>query len=64
MGGGGQMLMFAYMVGGWVWQNAYVINRIIKKTRFNILDKILYTQIKISRIKNGAFYARQFSSVK
>ena len=25
------MLMFAYKVGGWVWQNAYVITRITKK---------------------------------
>ena len=29
MGGCGQMLMFAYKVGGWVWQNTYVIIRII-----------------------------------
>ena len=25
------MPMFAYKVGGWVWQNAYVITRITKK---------------------------------
>ena len=28
------MLMLAYMVGGWGWQDAYVIKRIIKSTKF------------------------------
>ena len=28
LGGYCQMLMFAYMVGWWVWQDAYVIKRI------------------------------------
>ena len=27
------MLMFAYKVGGWIWQNAYVITRIAKKEK-------------------------------
>ena len=31
VGGDGQMLTFAYVLGGWVWQNAYVINGIIKR---------------------------------
>ena len=31
MGGWGQMLMFAYIVGGWVWQDAYVIKKSMKK---------------------------------
>ena len=31
MGGCGQMLTFAYKVGGWGWQNAYVIIRINEK---------------------------------
>ena len=29
------MLMFAYKVGGWVWQNAYVVTRIAKKREGN-----------------------------
>ena len=31
------MLTLTYMVGGWVWQNAYVINRIIKKIQKSML---------------------------
>ena len=30
-GGLGQMLTFAYMVGEWVWQDAYVIKKSLKK---------------------------------
>ena len=25
-----QMLMFAYIVSGWVWQDAYVIKKLLK----------------------------------
>ena len=31
MGGVGQMLTFAYNVGGWGWQNAYVIIKVSSK---------------------------------
>ena len=36
VGGLGQMLMFAYMVSGWVWQDAYVIDKSLKKINFRI----------------------------
>ena len=40
MGGVGQMLMFAYKVGGWVWQNAYVITRITKKDQMDLGERL------------------------
>ena len=46
------MLTFSYMVGGWVWQNAYVINRIIKNTKF------INVQRKVARVHN--FFSHNF----
>ena len=40
MGGVGQMLTFAYKVGGWVWQNAYVITKITKKDQIVIGERL------------------------
>ena len=40
MGGHGQMLTFAYMVGGWVRIVAYIIKRIIEKWNFWKLLKV------------------------
>ena len=40
MGGVGKMLMFAYKVGGWVWQNAYVITKITKKDQIVIGERL------------------------
>ena len=34
MGGFGQILTFAYIVGGWVKQDAYVIKKITEKMDF------------------------------
>ena len=34
MGGRDQILTFAYMVGGWVWENAYVIKKSSEKMIF------------------------------
>ena len=34
------MLMFAYKVGGWVWQNAYVITKITKKDQIVIGERL------------------------
>ena len=38
------MLTFAYKVGGWVWQNAYVIIRITKKDLFSEKDQSELTE--------------------
>ena len=40
VGGCGQMLTFAYKVGGWVWQNAYVIIRITKKDQSELTERL------------------------
>ena len=40
MGGVGQMLMFAYKVGGLVWQNTYVITKITKKDQIVIGERL------------------------
>ena len=35
------MLMFAYKVGGWVFQNAYVIIRITEKDGIHLGERLL-----------------------
>ena len=60
MGGSGKMLMFAYKVSGWVWQDAYVIKSIIPKTDFECDSKTFFFVLFRSKEQNLPFsYERE-----
>ena len=56
MSGVDQTLTFAYKVGKWVWQNAYVITRITKKDQMDLGEsgrKIQFTRKESLREGNS-----------
>ena len=65
MGGYGQMITFAYMVGGWVWQDAYVIKRITdeKQISWKMLkvgksQKQIFLPTILSKMPNSALASK------